>query len=468
MNMKNLRQSLLLIVGAGLVAALATMALATRSASGGGSAANGPPVSPEIRQMLHEVSADRIQQTIDKLVSFGTRHTLSSQTDPNRGIGAATNWVFNQFQQYAAASDGRMTVEEQSFVQPPGPRNPLPVTVTNVIATLHGTQPESANRIYLVSGHLDTRCTDVLNFTCDAPGADDDGSGVAAVLELARVMATHEFDATIKFVTFAGEEQGLFGSTFFAAQAKAQGLNIAGMFSNDIIGSTLGQSGERDTRDVRLFAEGPPNNETAQEAALRRTMGGENDSPARQLARFVKEQAERAVPEMNVWIIYRRDRFLRASDHVPFLDNRYPANRFTEPNEDFRHEHQDVRVENGVQFGDLPQFLDYGYIAHVTQINGATLAALANGPAAPSAVKVEASTLSVDTQLEWQANTEPDLAGYEIVYRDTNAPYWQHVIPVGNVTSFTVKGITKDNYLFGVRAIDRAGNESVVTFPVPK
>lgn len=337
-----------------------------------------------------------------------------------------------------------------------------------MIATLHGTQPASADRIYLVSGHLDTRCTDVLDFQCDAPGADDDGSGVAAVLELARVMAPHKFDATIKFVTFAGEEQGLFGSTFFANQAKQQGLDIAGMFSNDIIGSTLGQNGDRDTRDVRLFAEGPPSNETAQEAALRRTMGSENDSPARQLARFVKEQAERAVPRMNVWIIYRRDRFLRASDHVPFLDNRYPADRFTEPNEDFRHEHQNVRVENGVQFGDLPQFLDYDYIAHVAQINGAALAALANGPAAPSGVKVEASTLSVDTQLEWQPNPEPDLAGYEIVYRDTTEPSWTHSIKVGNVTSFTVKGVTKDNFLFGVRAIDRDGNRSVVSFPTPK
>ena len=201
--------------------------------------------------MLHQVSADRIQQTIDKLVSFGTRHTLSSQTDPNRGIGAATNWVLGQFQQAAAASDGRMTVETQSFVQPAGPGAPVPVPITNVIATLHGSQPESANRIYLVSGHLDTRCTDVLNFTCAAPGADDDGSGVAAVLELARVMATHRFDATIKFVTFAGEEQGLFGSTFFANSAKAAGLNIAGMFSNDIIGSSLGQSGERPSRPSR-------------------------------------------------------------------------------------------------------------------------------------------------------------------------------------------------------------------------
>ena len=281
-------------------------------------------------------------------------------------------------------------------------------------------------------------------------------------------MATHEFDATVKFVTFAGEEQGLFGSTFFANQAKLAGLNIAGMFSNDIIGSSLGQSGERDTRDVRLFAEGPPSNETAQETALRQTMGSENDSPARQLARFVQEQADRAVPEMNVWIIYRRDRFPRSSDHVPFLNNRYPADRFTEPNEDFRHEHQDVRVENGVQLGDLPQFLDYSYIAHVAQINGATLAALANGPAAPSGMKVEASTLSVDTQLEWQPNPEPDLAGYEIVYRDTTAPTWTNTIKVGNVTSYTVKGITKDNYLFGVRAVDSDGNKSVVSFPAPK
>jgi hypothetical protein len=401
--------------------------------------------------------------------AFGTRHTLSSQTDPNRGIGAARDWIYDQFQQAAAQSGGRMTVEKQTFIQPPTPpRAPVATPITNVIATLRGTQAESADRIYLVSGHYDSRCTDVNDAVCDAPGAGDDASGVAAVLELARVMATHRFDATIKFVAFAGEEQGLFGSTFFAEQAKQQGLNIAGMFSNDIIGSSLGQNGERDATDVRLFAEGPPSNETAAEAALRRTMGSENDSPARQLARFVKEQAERAVPNMNVWIIYRRDRFLRSSDHVPFLDRRYPADRFTEPNEDFRHEHQNVRVEDGVQFGDLPEFVDFDYVTRVARINGATLAALADGPAAPKGVKVEASTLSVDTQLEWQANTEPDLAGYEIVYRDTTAPIWSHVIPVGNVTSHTVVRITKDNFLFGVRAVDRDGNRSVVSFPSPK
>jgi hypothetical protein len=464
--MRKLRYLLLAAVVA-VCAALATMGLATKAAQGTGGD-HGQPVPRDVRQIVNDIRADNIKQSIHTLVGFGTRHTLSSQTDPSRGIGAATNWIFNQFQQYAAASGGRMTVEKQTFIQPPGPRNPQPTPVTNVVATLHGSQPASADRMYVVSGHIDSRVTDVLNATSDAPGADDDGSGVAAVLELARVMATHHFDATIVFVAFAGEEQGLFGSTHYANTAKAAGQNIAGMFSNDIIGSSLGQNGVRDRHDLRVFAQGPPPQETPQEAAIRRTMGGENDTPPRELARFVREAAQSAVPKMNVWIIYRRDRFLRGTDDGPFLDNGYPGLRMTEPNEDYRHEHQDVRVENGVQFGDLEQFVDYQYIANAARVNAAALAALANGPAAPQGVKVEASTLSVDTQLEWQPNTEPDLAGYEIVYRDTTAPYWQHTIHVGNVTSYTVKGITKDNFLFGVRAVDRDGNRSVVSFPVPK
>ena len=464
--MSKLRFSLFALVCAGVLVAAATLAVGSKSASGGGRN-HARPVSKDVRQMLQEVSSRNIEQTDHKLVSFGTRHTLSSQTDPSRGIGAATEWVYGQLQQDAAASGGRMTVEQQSFVQPPGPRIPTPTTITNVIATLHGSQAESAGRTYVVSGHLDSRVTDVLNGTSDAPGADDDGSGVSAVLELARVMSTRHFDATIVFAVFSGEEQGTFGSVNFAARLKAAGTNVAGMFSNDIIGSSLGQNGVRDRRDLRVFAEGPSPQETPVQAATRRTMGGENDSPPRELARFVREAAQAAIPKMNVWIIYRRDRFLRGTDDGPFLDQGYPGLRMTEPNEDYRHEHQDVRVENGVQFGDLEQFLDYDYIANVARVNLAALAALANGPAAPSGVKVEASTLTVDTTLSWQPNTEPDLAGYEIVYRDTNMPYWQHTIPVGNVTSYTVKGITKDNYLFGVRAVDKDGNRSVVTFPVP-
>ena len=465
--MKKRRYMLLAVLGAVFASAATMAAIATNPAQGGDDD-DGPPVSRDVRQMLRDISDDRIEQSVRRLADFGTRHTLSSQTDPNRGIGAAANWIFDQFQSSAAASGGRLTVEKQTFIQPPTPpRIPVATPITNVVATLRGAQPESADRIYVVSGHYDSRCSNVDDAVCDAPGADDDASGVAAVLEMARVMSRHELDATIKFVAFAGEEQGLFGSTFFAEQARQQGLNIAGMFSNDIVGSSLGQNGERNRRDVRLFAEGPPSNETAQEAALRRTMGGENDSAARQLARFVEEQAENAIPSMNVWIIYRRDRFLRASDHVPFLDRRFPANRFTEPNEDFRHQHQNVRVENGVQFGDLPEFVDFDYATRVTKVNTAALAALAMGPAAPRNVRVETSTLSVDTRLMWQANTEPDLAGYEIVYRDTTEPVWTHRIKVGNVTSFTVEGITKDNFLFGVRAVDRDGNRSVVTFPTP-
>jgi hypothetical protein len=465
--MSKVRYGLFALACTGVLVAAAFLSLGTRPASGGAKH-HGAPVSKDVRQMLREVSSRNIEQTINKLVSFGTRHTLSSQTDPNRGIGAATNWVYGQLQQDAAASGGRLTVEKQSFVQPAGPRIPVPTTITNVIATLHGSQPESAGRTYVVSGHLDSRVTDVLNGTSDAPGADDDGSGVAAVLELARIMSTRHFDATIVFAVFSGEEQGTFGSVNFATRLKAAGTNVAGMFSNDIIGSSLGQNGVRDRRDLRVFAEGPSPQETPAQAAIRRTMGGENDSPPRELARFVREAAQAAIPKMNVWIIYRRDRFLRGTDDGPFLDQGYPGLRMTEPNEDYRHEHQDVRVENGVQFGDLEQFLDYHYIANVARVNLSALAALANGPAAPSGVKVEASTLTVDTSLEWQPNTEPDLAGYEIVYRDTNMPYWQHTIPVGNVTSYTVTGITKDNYLFGVRAVDKDGNRSVVTFPVPK
>jgi len=462
--MSKLRYALLAVACTGALAAVAALTVGTNAAKGG----DRDHVSKDVRHMLDDVKAKNIEHTIDTLVGFGTRHTLSSQTDPNRGIGAATQWVYEQLQQDAAASGGRLTVEKQTFTQPAGGRIPQDTDITNVIATLHGQQPASAGRMYVVSGHLDSRVTDVLNGTSDAPGADDDASGVAGVLELARVMSKHDFDATIVFAVFSGEEQGTFGSINYATRLKNANANVAGMFSNDIIGNTLGQNGVRDRHDLRVFAEGPSPQETPAQAAIRRTMGGENDSPPRELARFVREAAEAAVPKMNVWIIYRRDRFLRGTDDGPFLDRGYPGLRMTEPNEDYRHEHQDVREENGVEFGDRLKFVDFDYVADVTQVNLAALAALASGPAAPTGVKVEAATLTVDTTLEWQPNSEPDLVGYEVVWRDTNAPYWQHTIPVGNVTSFTVKGITKDNFLFGVRAVDTNGNRSVVTFPVPK
>jgi hypothetical protein len=463
----------LMAVAAALLLAAAIAAPSLRAPSSAGArdkspAGHGKGPSREVRAILGEVDARRIEKSIRTLAGFGTRHTLSSQTDPERGIGAARDWIYDQLQRSAAASDGRMTVAKQSFVQPPGERIPEPVTITNLVATLRGTQPASADRVYVVSGHYDSRCTDPLDATCDAPGANDDASGVAAVLELARVMAKRKFEATIVFMAVAGEEQGLYGSTYFAEQAKQQGVDIQGMFTNDIIGSSTGDRGQRDPFTVRLFSEGVPTSETPEQADLRRSIGGENDGPSRQLARYVKEVGENSATAMRVRLIWRRDRYLRGGDQIPFLEQGYPAARFTEPNEDFRHQHQDVRVENGVQFGDLVEFVDFGYVARVARVNAAALANLALAPTAPKEAKILTTRLTNDTDLTWKANPEPDLAGYEVVWRESTEPLWTHTIPVGNVTSYTIEGLSKDNVQVGVRAVDRDGYRSPVAFPVPQ
>jgi hypothetical protein len=433
----------------------------------GEAAASAYHVPHDVRDMLGEMKRQNVENTIRALVSFGTRSTLSSQDDPVRGIGAARSYLLAQFQAIAATSGGRMTVELQSYVQQPASRIPVPTTISNVVATLRGSQPESEGRIYVVSGHYDSRCTDVINSTCDAPGANDDASGVAAVLEMARVMATRTFDATIIFMAVAGEEQGLYGSTYFATQAKLAGRDIAGMFTNDIIGSSHGDGGEHDPHTVRVFAEGVPTSETAAEANIRRSVGGENDSPSRQLARFVKDVGENNATDMRVDIIYRRDRYLRGGDHIPFLQQGYPALRFTEPHEDFAHQHQDVRTENGTVFGDLPDFVDFAYTTRVARVNAAALTALARAPAAPKGAKIITTQLTNNTDLAWDANLEPDLDGYEIVHRETTEAFWTSTIKVGNVTSYTVPGLSKDNFFFGVRAVDRDGHKSPVSFPRP-
>lgn len=421
----------------------------------------------QIARIVQEIDARNIERTIRKLVSFDTRNTLSTQSDPNRGIGAARDWLFSEFSKVAEQSGGRMTVEKQTFEQPKAARVPEPTMITNVVATLKGTQPESAGRTYIVSGHYDSMCTSPTDATCDAPGANDDASGTAAVLEMARVMAKYKFDATIVFMAVAGEEQGLLGSTYAAEQAKQKGLDVDAMFTNDIIGNSLGGNGVRDAHTVRVFSEGVPSSEKPEEATVRRGVGGENDSAPRQLARFIKETGERYVYAMRVMMVYRRDRYLRGGDHIPFLERGFPAVRFTEPNEDYRHQHQNVRIENEVQYGDLPQFDDFNYIANVARVNAASLAALANAPGRPKNVGLLTTRLTNDTDLKWDANKEPDLVGYEIVWRDTTSPVWTNARAVGNVTSFTVKGMSKDNYFFGVRAVDKQGNRSPVSFPHP-
>lgn len=421
----------------------------------------------EIASIIQEIDPRNIQRTIRKLVSFGSRNTLSGQDDANRGIGAARAWLYQQFKKAAAESGGRMTVEKQTFEQPRAARVPAPTMLTNIVATLKGTQPESENQLYIVSGHYDSMCSSPTDAGCDAPGANDDASGTAAVLELARVMARYKFDATILFMAVAGEEQGLLGATYFAEQAKQKGWDIAAMFTNDIIGNTLGGNGVRDRHTVRVFSEGVPSNEKPEEANVRRGVGGENDSSSRQLARFIKETGERYVPQLKVMMVYRRDRYLRGGDHIPFLERGFAAVRFTEPNEDYKHQHQNVRKENGVQYGDLPEFVDFAYIANVTRVNAAALAALALAPGPAANVRIMTTHLTNDTDLKWDPNRESDLAGYEIVWRDTTSPVWTHSRFVGNVTSYTMKGMSKDNFFFGVRALDKEGNLSPVSYPRP-
>jgi len=416
-----------------------------------------------IDTMVRAVDAKNVEHTVRTLVSFSTRSTLSVQDDPKRGIGAARDWIKSEFEKVAATSGGRMTVELQSFTQEPGkfPRIAKPTVVANVVATLRGTH--APDRAYVVSGHYDSMCGSPTDGACDAPGANDDASGVAAVLEAARVMAPHPLDATVVFMAVAGEEQGLAGSTYFAEQAKQKNLNVDGMFTNDIVGSTVGD----DRKRIRVFSEGVPSNETPEQASVRRSIGGENDSASRQLARFIAGAAKKYVPGFQVWMINRRDRYLRGGDHIPFLERGFPAVRFTEPNETFAHQHQNVRLENGTQYGDLPQFLDYPFLAQVTRVNVAALASLAMAPARPKDVRMLTRRLTNDTDVQWTANGEPDLAGYEVVWRETTSPAWEHSRAVGNVTSYTVKDISKDNTIFGVRAVDRDGHRSPAAYPIP-
>jgi hypothetical protein len=349
-----------------------------------------------------------------------------------------------------------------------GSRVPRPTSFVNVVATLPGTQPESAQRYYVVSGHYDSMPSSPIDGEKDAPGANDDASGTAVSMELACVMAKHRFDATLVFMTVAGEEQGLYGSTGYAKAARERGLDIAGMFDNDIVGNTKSAEGAVDRSRIRLFAQGVPATATlGDDVLLALRTGGENDLPTRQLARFVREQGERYVHDFKVEVIWRRDRYLRGGDHFPFQDAGYPAVRFTEPVEDWRHQHQDVRVENGVQYGDLPEFVDFGYVAQVARVNAAALAALALGPSAPKQVEMEAFKLENDTTLRWKANPEPDIAGYRIVWRRTTSPEWEQSRDVGDVQRYTLTGISKDDFMFGVQAYDRDGNLSVATYPHP-
>ena len=423
--------------------------------------------NPQIEKILGEISSTNIESIIRKLVSFGTRHTLSSQDDPARGIGAARRWIREEFDRYSRESGGRLQITEDEFIQEPTQRVPQPAKLVNVVATLPGTQGESKDRIYLVSGHYDSCvCSQgMLDATSDAPGANDDASGTAAVMEMARVMSKYQFDATIVFMAVPGEEQGLLGATHWAENAWKNKLNIGAMITNDIIGNTIGGNGVRDNARVRVFSEGVPSSESEAEARTRQSVGGENDSTSRQLARYIKETAELYLKNFNVTLIFRRDRYGRGGDHIPFLQRGFTAVRLTEPNEDFTRQHQKVRDENGIKYGDVADMVDFAYVAQVARVNAAAMAGMALAPAPPLGVKFKSGRQEYDTYLTWQAGKEPDLAGYRIVWRETFQPLWQHSIDVGNVTEFVMKSLSKDDYIFAVQALDKDGNASLPSFP---
>jgi hypothetical protein len=435
--------------------------------AGGTIAAEVPAANdPDIARLVRDVSPARLETYVRTLAGFGTRHTLSAADDPNRGVGAARRWIRDTLQRCATESGARLKVEFDQFVQEATPRFPKATPIVNVVATLEGTEARSKARTLVVAGHYDSRCSNALNADCDAPGANDDASGTAVVIELACTMARRRFPATLVFMTVAGEEQGLLGAAHWAKAARERNANVEAMITNDIVGSARDETGRRDASTVRLFAEGvPAGKEVSEEWQRRLETGGENDSPARELARTIREAAERYVPQIAVKVVYRRDRYLRGGDHIPFLAQGYAAVRFTEAREDFRHQHQDVRIVDGVQFGDLPQFVDFDYLADVARVNAAALASLARAPSPPAGVRIETLQLENRTTLSWLANAEPDLAGYEIVWRETTAPFWQGAQFVGSVTRASVD-LSKDDYLFSVRAVGSAGHRSLATYPL--
>ena len=425
------------------------------------------PADPQIAAALREVSAQRIQANIEKLVSFGTRLTISAQDAESikagRGIGAAREWIKSEFERYAKDCGGCLEVKTDSFTEQPTDRIPKPTEITNVYAVLKGTDAESAKRIVLVTGHYDSRNSDTLDVSGDAPGANDDASGTAVSLECARVLSKMKFPATIIFLTVAGEEQGLNGSKHFAKMAKDQGWDIEAALNNDIVGGD--KSAEQDHSVVRVFSEGVPAAATEQEIRRIRALGGESDSGSRQLARYIAGVGKTYDAGVKPLLIFRLDRYLRGGDHYSFNQQGFAAVRFTEDREDFHHQHQNVRTENGVEYGDTLKFVDYDYVAHVARLNAATLATLAAAPAPPANVHLLTKDLENDSTLTWDAS--PGATAYEVLWRETSSPEWEHEQKVSGATRVTMK-LSKDNVIFAVRAVDGAGHASLAVVPTPE
>jgi len=429
----------------------------------------GLPADPRIVAALKQISAQRIQANIERLVSFQTRSTLSAQ-DPNsiaagRGIGAAREWIKSEFERYSRDCGGCLEVKTDSFVEGPVDRIPKPTEITNVYAVLKGTDPENARRIVLISGHYDSRNSDTLDITGRAPGANDDGSGTAVSLECARVLSKLRFPATIIFLTVAGEEQGLNGSRHFAEMARSAGWDIEAVLNNDIVGGD--RNPQQDASVVRVFSEGVPAAATEAELRLLRNLGGESDSVSRQVARYIAEMGRTYDTGVKPMLVFRLDRYLRGGDHYSFNQQGYAAVRFTEYRENYNHQHQNVRTENGIEYGDVPKFVNFDYVANVARLNAATLASLALAPVPPGSVRLLTKELENDSTLTWEPSPGGRATGYEVLWRATTSPEWEHVEALGNLTRATLPH-SKDNVIFAVRAVDEAGHRSLPVVPLPE
>jgi hypothetical protein len=418
----------------------------------------------EIEAMVKEISVDSLKQNLNKLVSFGTRATLSNQSSNTKGIGAAKAWILTRFNEYAKSSSGRLTAFIDTTTYNADKRRVnRPIILGNVVATLKGTDPYD-KRIFVVSGHLDSRRSNDMDSIGDSPGANDDGSGTVAVMECARVMSKYNFPATIIFVTLSGEEQGLLGAYFMANKAKKENWKIEAVLNNDIMGSNnSNETNIVDNTRVRVFSEGLSVTDTGRLAMQIRNLGLENDGRSRQLARYVKEVGERYVDNLQVMMIYRNDRFLRGGDHTAFVENGFAAVRITEMNENYTRQHQDIRLENGIQYGDLIEHIDFEYLKKNTSMNLANLANLAKAPAVPDEVKIDVKKLTNSSFLYWKAPKTGAVKGYYILIRETTSSVWQKKFYT-EALSMTLP-YSKDNYFFAVQAVNEKGNESLPVIP---
>jgi Peptidase family M28 len=429
-----------------------------------GSASAQTPAATD-QQLLHqvagEVSQDRLHATIERLVGFGTRHTASDTRSNTRGIGAARRWVASEFGAMATACGGCLEIATPSETISGTDRLPGPTEVVDVLAIQRGTG--DPNRVIVISGHLDSRVGDVMDARSPAPGSNDDGSGTAAVIEAARVLSQHRFQATLVYAVLSGEEQGLHGGKILADYARAQGWRVEADLNNDIVGNTEGMSGVRDNTHVRVFSEGTRAVETPEEANRRRYNGGEVDSPSRNLARYIDRLADQYLTNLDVVMVYRTDRYSRGGDQVRMLEAGYPAVRFTEATENYNRQHQALRTENGIRYGDTIDGVDFPYLAQVARLNIVTMAALASAPPPPSGVAI-AGNVSPDTTVSWRA--VEGAADYRVWWRSTTDPQWRFSRNAGaDATQMVLPGVVIDDWFFGVSAISADGFESPIVFP---